>query len=253
MECPTTGDHLHQSADLNLATSLWRNFDRSGYEDDGLGFDPTVRGYNAEERTFCSNIWIFKLSEVTPVATPIERCGAPENAPGNLVVNSGDGRLDLTWSTPVGNITGYEIRWRLGMPASDDKAPWIAETIATTDSTYATKIAQYQTTYGWKAISGSGPSTTSHTLTGLTNGTEYTVQVRAKNARGVGPASTASATPAKPTATPPPTPTQCTVRGVASPVGGGTVSGANTVNCGESVTLSISQAVAQAARYRFTS
>lgn len=45
---------------------------------------------------------------------------------------------------------------------------------------------------------------------------------------------------------------QCTVTGSASPAAGGTVSGGNTVNCGESVTLSVSQAVAQAARYRFT-
>ena len=45
---------------------------------------------------------------------------------------------------------------------------------------------------------------------------------------------------------------QCTVTGSASPAAGGTVSGGGTVNCGESVTLSVSQAVAQAARYRFT-
>ena len=160
MECPTTGDHLHQGADLSLDTSLWRNFDRTGYEDDGLGFDPPVLGYDASEKSFCSDIWIFKLVEATPVPTPIERCGAPDNAPGNLAADGGDGRIDLTWSTPAGNITGYEVRWRLGTPASNDKAPWIAEKITTADSRYATKIEEYQETYGWKAIPGSASSTT---------------------------------------------------------------------------------------------
>ena len=56
----------------------------------------------------------------------------------------------------------------------------------------------------WTAIANSGASTTSHTVTGLTNGTEYTFKVRAANTRGDGAASdaaqaTPSTTPATPT------------------------------------------------------
>ena len=45
---------------------------------------------------------------------------------------------------------------------------------------------------------------------------------------------------------------QCTVTGTPSPAAGGTVSGSNTVNCGDSVTLSVSQTSTQRASYRFT-
>ena len=57
----------------------------------------------------------------------------------------------------------------------------------------------------WMDISGSGPTTTSHTVSGLTNYQEYWFGIRAVNASGAGPASnSASATPriakpAKPT------------------------------------------------------
>ena len=61
-----------------------------------------------------------------------------------------------------------------------------------------------QDTGDWTDIQGSGASTTSHTVTGLTNGTEYTFKVRAVNAQGEGAESdaakaTPSTTPAKPT------------------------------------------------------
>ena len=56
----------------------------------------------------------------------------------------------------------------------------------------------------WTAIANSGASTTSHTVTGLTNGTEYTFRVRAVNAKGDGAESdeakaTPATTPAAPT------------------------------------------------------
>ena len=50
---------------------------------------------------------------------------------------------------------------------------------------------------GWTAVPGSTASTTSYTVTGLTNGTSYTFQVRGSNSTGTGPASSeSSATPA---------------------------------------------------------
>ena len=57
-------------------------------------------------------------------------------------------------------------------------------------STYVLDIPQ------WTDISGSNPATTSHTVTGLTNGDHYTYQIRAVNDGGGSPASDAvSATP----------------------------------------------------------
>ena len=49
----------------------------------------------------------------------------------------------------------------------------------------------------WADIPGSGYATTAHTVTGLTNGNEYTFAVRAENDSGVSPASTASAEPSE--------------------------------------------------------
>ena len=54
-----------------------------------------------------------------------------------------------------------------------------------------------QGTGNWKVIPGSDADTVSHVVTGLTNGTQYTFQIRAVNPTGASPDSeTASATPA---------------------------------------------------------
>ena len=102
---------------------------------------------------------------------------APE-APGNLAASPGtvDGTMDLTWDTPWANgsdITSFEVRYAAGtsVPA------------ATT----------------WDNITGSGASTTSHTVTGLTSGTEYTFEVRAVNGEGNGAEASVTATLLAPT------------------------------------------------------
>ena len=70
-------------------------------------------------------------------------------------------------------------------------------------------IGEYQLSQSdppeWSKITGSNATTTTHTVTGLTNYTGYSFQIRAVNETGAGPASnSASATPrigkpAKPT------------------------------------------------------
>ena len=69
--------------------------------------------------------------------------------------------MDLAWTDPGDStITGWEYRY-IG------SGGWT----------------------GWTSISGSGATTTSYTKTGLTNGTEYTFQIRAVNSSGNGTAS----------------------------------------------------------------
>ena len=91
-----------------------------------------------------------------------------------LTVTSGNAQLAVNW-TAVGNATGYKVQWKSG---SQD---------------YNTGNRQFTVTSG---------STTSHTITGLANGTEYTVQVSAtRTGANDGPASAEkTGTPAVPTA-----------------------------------------------------
>ena len=87
----------------------------------------------------------------------------------NLSATPDDGQVTLSWTNPANNtITKYQYRRK------------------TDTGTYGS----------WTDIPNSGDTTTSYTVTGLTNGTEYTFGVRAVNAGGNGAASTVTATPA---------------------------------------------------------
>ena len=84
--------------------------------------------------------------------------------PQGLTASAGDGQVILSWSAPTtgGAPTGYEVR-------------------SMVDGRYS----------GWDDAA----SMTGHTVMDLTNGTEYTFEVRAENDRGYGPAASATATP----------------------------------------------------------
>ena len=84
---------------------------------------------------------------------------APPAAPTGLAAAAGDESVTLSWDDPSDSlITGYEYRMRWAGVA------W----------------------QSWTPISGSDTATTSHTITGLTNGTEYRFRVRAVNPAGPG-------------------------------------------------------------------
>ena len=95
--------------------------------------------------------------------------GTPRTTPGAPSINSltlGDGALTAAWSAPGDTggaaITGYDLRYiRRDAPNKDD-ANWTAR-----DGVWSSGTLRY-------------------TLGGLTNGTEYDVQVRAVNAAGGG-------------------------------------------------------------------
>ena len=105
-------------------------------------------------------------AEATPHAKP--------GAPAGLAAKAGDGLVTLSWTDPANtHITGYEY----------DRSPG--------DD-------------GWTLITGSGASTTTAKVTGLTNGTAYTIRLRAvtaghKGTETAGVSATPQKTPPKPT------------------------------------------------------
>ena len=94
--------------------------------------------------------------------------------PTDFTATAGDTEVTLSWADPSdGTITSYQYR-----QSDDGGSNWDPD---------------------WTAISGSGATTTGHTLSGLTNGTEYSFQIRAVNEIGAGTESdTESATPLPP-------------------------------------------------------
>ena len=83
----------------------------------------------------------------------------PPSKPTGLSATAGDASADLAWNSSV-NLPNHEY--------------W----------TYSKWQYRYKTTGGygsWTDIADSGPNTTSHTVTGLTNGTLHTFQIRAYN------------------------------------------------------------------------
>ncbi len=92
-------------------------------------------------------------------------------APTNLAAAPGDGEAVLTWANPTDSaITKYQYSTNGGTSFTD--------------------------------IGGSGAGTTGYVVTGLTNGAQYTLAVRAVNVYGAGMASTVTATPTAPPAVP---------------------------------------------------
>ena len=92
------------------------------------------------------------------------------SAPRNLEAAAGNARVELRWDPPLTDngsaLTGYVVRHR-----SDGGANWMSETLAVT---------------------------TRHTVRDLTNGLEYTFEVRAVNGAGEGASASDTATPERP-------------------------------------------------------
>jgi len=110
-------------------------------------------------------------SSASSAVTPTSGATAP-GAPTGLTATAGNAQASLSWTAPASNG----------------------------GSAVADYVVQYRTTSGpgaWTTFTDGTSTTTSATVTGLTNGTGYDFQVAAVNAIGTGAYSaTASATPA---------------------------------------------------------
>jgi len=152
-------------------TANWSDISGSG----ATTMDYTVTGLtNGTNYTFeirAVNAAGPGASSGTQTATPSAVATAPA-APGSFTAAAGDAQVTLTWTTP--NNGGSPImKYQISYGA----------------------MASYTT--NWSDISGSGAATVNHTITGLTNGTGYTFEVRAVNAVGAGASSgMQTATPA---------------------------------------------------------
>ena len=94
-------------------------------------------------------------------------CSQPPAAPTGLTAPAGDGRLDLAWTAPSGTVTGYDVHYTTSTTVNLDAD-------LATDSDPAT---------GWVDAGHTG-TTASHSITGLTNGLQHRLRVRAANAAG---------------------------------------------------------------------
>ena len=99
-----------------------------------------------------------------PASEQVVMRPGPPLQPGGFRVVGGNAQVTLSWNNPSDTtITRYQLRHKEGTSFSDSDT--------------------------WSDIANSGPTTTTHTVTGLTNGTTWAFQIRAVNAAGAGPAS----------------------------------------------------------------
>ena len=112
----------------------------------------------------------------TPYSVTIRIIDDDPGPPTGLNVSAGDTKLSLSWTAPTdtgspgASLAGYDVQYKVSTAAD------------------------------WTDFTHSGTGTTSE-ITGLANGTTYSVRVRAKNAAGVSEWVTGSGTPSKPTVT----------------------------------------------------
>ena len=107
--------------------------------------------------------------------------------PTGLTVTARDAALGLSWTPPAGVLTGYDVHYT-SAPKSGNGAVGDTATVRTDTNAAA----------GWVDASHSG-TTASHSISGLTNGAEYRLRVRAQSAAGAGAWEFTTGTPEEPT------------------------------------------------------
>ena len=128
----------------------------------GISYAFEVRGVNVNE----------EMVNAEPITSAAVMPSALPPAP-SVSAARGNGQVDLTWTAGTSGAAG--------------------------EANYAAPTTGWQVRIddgAWSDIADSNADTTSHTVAGLSNGTEYTLHVRAVNSQGGGAAGSASATPA---------------------------------------------------------
>ena len=129
---------------------------------------------------YCNNELTWKSVDYSDdnLTQPWVDGGCPPPEPSSLKVTAGNGELTLAWDAPASDgdsdVDGYIVQWRSG----------------------------YQFYYGWAARQRravlDSPTSLTYTISGLTNGVEYDVRVRAYNHIGPGqPLDVESVTPSE--------------------------------------------------------
>ena len=162
-----TGYQVRQSDSVDSAGDrvwgIWEDF-TSGASTDFITVSELTHGIE----------YTFQIRAVNRVGESLESNTATATLlPAKPVVTgqAGVGQVTLSWPNPNdGTITGYQVQ-----QSTDGGTTWDP---------------------AWTAIAGSDKDTTTHTVTGLTNGTAYTFQIRAMQGTVAGAESdTVTATP----------------------------------------------------------
>ncbi len=173
------------AASANGSTISWYEYRKRSGSGSWSGWS-TVAGYSsARTRTVTGltngTVYTFEVRAKNgmgygPAASDTAIPAGVPGTPGSLSAVRGDEQVSLSWTAASANgssIQRYEYRKRSG------SGSWS----------------------GWSTVTGYSSARTK-TVTGLTNGTVYTFEVRAKNGVGYGPAASKSATPAGVAGTP---------------------------------------------------
>ena len=127
----------------------------------------TVRGLSAVNNTLTTFEFEVRAINDNGNGAESDPATATINAPAtvpNLQGSAGNGKIEMTWTTPANNGSAI-LRYQYAV--------------------YNLSTASFVVDLGTN-IPGSNADTTSFTITGLTNGTQYTVRVRAVNSVGGG-------------------------------------------------------------------
>ena len=170
----------HDAGDPTLTRSVFQGAHNSRAVTNGSAVSLRIRARAQQPGTDGSQDSHFRYSAwVTVTGTPQAATVAP-GAVGSLTATPGDGKFDLAWTAPAGEVTHYEIH----------------RTTATTTSVAngAAALGSGTPSQGWIAYTDR-VRRTSFSATG-SNGTAYRVRVRAANSAGNGPWSFVTVTPA---------------------------------------------------------